>query len=556
MGTRARSALIVLLSLFFALFLFYPLLQILSRGLIVDGTLTLEPLAALFRNPADLRLFIGSLYLATVVTVWTSLIGVPLALLTTRYTFPCKRFVSAAVLVPLILPPFVGALGMRQLLGRFGTVNLVLLDLGLLDEPIRFLGGGTIAGVVVMQVLHLVPILYLTVAASAARLDHTLEEAAATLGARPRTVLRRIVLPLLAPGFFAGASMVFIASLTDLGTPLLFELREVIAVRLYEMVSSPHDSPEAYALILLLCLTALGIFAASFRLLPENIFAPAVRGGSAARIRALPLLSGLLVGSLLSLYCLIALLPHFAVVLTSLSGRWFMSPFPAEWTMRHYRELLTHPLTVRGAMNSLFLASVATALCLLLGFAVALIRARGGRIAGRALDLAAMLPLAIPGIVFAFAYSDCFAHTVLDNRVNPLPLLVIAYAVRRLPQMVRSADAGFRESSRALEEAAATLGAPPRVVTWRITVPLLKRHLLAGAILTFSFSMLEVSDSLILALEERYYPISKAIYALVARPDGAELASALGTVTMILLGCCFLGARMVLNDRRGGTGGE
>ena len=166
------------------------------------------------------------------------------------------------------------------------------------------------------------------------------------------------------------------------------------------------------------------------------------------------------------------------------------------------------------------------------------------------LDTLTMLPLAVPGIVVAFGYVAGFSGTSLDPRVNPIPLLIFGYAIRRLPYMVRSAYAGFQQTSVTLEEAAQNVGASPAKTLRRITLPLVFANLVAGGILCFSFAMLEVSDSLILAMEERYYPITKAIYSLLARPDGPYIASALGVLGMVLLMASlflagkFLGRRM------------
>ena len=140
---------------------------------------------------------------------------------------------------------------------------------------------------------------------------------------------------------------------------------------------------------------------------------------------------------------------------------------------------------------------------------------------------------------------------ILDARNNPVPLLIIAYAVRRLPYMVRAAYAGFQQTSVSLEEAAQNVGASPARSIRRITIPLIFANLVAGGILCFSFAMLEVSDSLILAFEQRYYPITKAIYNLMTRPDGPFIASAMGVLGMALLMTGLLIAGRVLGRRMG-----
>jgi iron(III) transport system permease protein len=171
------------------------------------------------------------------------------------------------------------------------------------------------------------------------------------------------------------------------------------------------------------------------------------------------------------------------------------------------------------------------------------------------LDALAMLPLALPGLVLAFGYVAGFDFKVpwLNPRENPTLLLIISYSVRRLPYVVRSAYAGFQQTSITLEEASANLGAGPFRTLRRVTLPLITAHLVAGAVLTFSFAMLEVSDSLILAMRERYYPITKTIYALMGRiePDAPSVACALGVVGMVILGASLLVAGRILGRKMG-----
>ncbi|HOS95116.1 MAG TPA: ABC transporter permease subunit, partial [Armatimonadota bacterium] len=168
------------------------------------------------------------------------------------------------------------------------------------------------------------------------------------------------------------------------------------------------------------------------------------------------------------------------------------------------------------------------------------------------LDALSVLPLALPGLVLAFGYVGCFAGWPIDPRANPTALLVVAYAVRRLPYAVRSAYAGFQQTSITLEEASMNLGASPMRTLRRITLPLVTANLVAGGILTFAFAMLEVSDSLILAMKEQYYPITKAILSLLQRiVDGPYIASAMGVVGMVLLAVSLIVAGRFLGRRMG-----
>jgi iron(III) transport system permease protein len=222
----------------------------------------------------------------------------------------------------------------------------------------------------------------------------------------------------------------------------------------------------------------------------------------------------------------------------------------------NFQLALSHDLTVPAIANSLRFASIATVVDLFLGVAIAYVVVRS-KIAGRQLlDLLAMLPLAVPGLVLAFGYlamsQDGKFFGFLNPTRDPTILLIIAYSVRRLPYVVRSAAAGFQQTSETLEEAAQNLGATPFRALVKITLPLIMANVIAGGLLAFSFAMLEVSDSLILAQKQVFYPITKAIMELFQLlGDGKFIASALGVWAMAFLGITIAGLSLVLGKKLG-----
>jgi iron(III) transport system permease protein len=141
----------------------------------------------------------------------------------------------------------------------------------------------------------------------------------------------------------------------------------------------------------------------------------------------------------------------------------------------------------------------------------------------------------------------------LDPVRDPTALMVIAYAMRRLPFVLRSAEAGLLQMGRSVEDAALSLGAPPPRVMFRVTLPLVLPHLLAGGLFAFALSMLEVSDSLILAQRQAHFPITKAIYELSQLiGEGRLLAAALGAWAMLLLATTLWVARRLVGDKARG----
>src|SRR6185312_4207000 len=178
-----------------------------------------------------------------------------------------------------------------------------------------------------------------------------------------------------------------------------------------------------------------------------------------------------------------------------------------------------------------------------------------------------MLPLAVPGLVLAFGYLGVSLEVQgwmtrhgwsprlkdwFDVQQNPTLLLVIAYAMRRMPYVVRSGVAGLEQTPEDLELAAQNLGASHGLTLRRITIPLISANLIAGGLLAFAFAMLEVSDSLILAQSTKFWPITKAIYELFQRlRDGPYIASALGVWAMVLLTLTLLSANSLPGTKMG-----
>lgn len=540
-----------------------PLGMVIRGGFIVDGRFTLAYLGGVFSNPIYAEGLRNSVLIAGGTTLLAALIAVPLAWLAHRFTFPGHGAVQGLLLVPMILPPFVGAIGFQQMFGVYGALN-AWLGLG----PVDWLGRGQYAGVVLLQALALYPVLYLNVAAALANIDPAMEEAAQNLGGGAWTRFRRIVFPLIRPGLFAGGTLVFIWSFTELGTPLMMNVTRCAPVQVYDALKEIGANPFPFALVFVMLSASVLLYAAgkllwgrSAAALQQKTTAPAGRercGGVRGLLLLLPFL--LVIGA--------ALLPHAGVALTSFAepGAWYRSALPRAFTGQHYLAALGYDMTLRSIRNSLLYSGLAVAGALVLGGAVAFLVVRAPTRLRGVLDAVAMLPLAVPGLVMAFGYlalSSRLSHAawareqpwvqhLLDVQTNPTFFLVTAYAVRRLPYVVRSAVAGLQQVPAALEEAGRNLGASPVKVARRITLPLIAANLVAGGLLTFAFSMLEVSDSLILAQQARYYPITKTMYELLQLiGDGKYVACALGVWAMGFLAVMLCGARAILGRKLG-----
>ena len=597
---RTRPYDYVLFSLVMALLvavLLWPI-WLTVRGAFLDdpasmaGGYTLYHVLDVFRDPILLTGLLNAFAIAVCTTIVSILIATPMAWLVARFDFAFKALLSAFLLVPLIIPPFVGAIGIKHLLGRYGSVNTLLTDLGVCEQPIDFLGDGGFWGIVLIEALHLYPIIYLNIVASLANLDPALDEAARNVGAGPFRRAVQITLPLIRSGVFAGSTIVFIWSFTELGTPLMFDFETVTPVQIFHGIQEMEASSRPYALTAVMLISVAACYLLGrwvFGGRGYAMYSKASRAATAHRLTGWT--AALAISSVLAVV-FIASLPHLSVILTSLTaeGQWYQSILPRSFTLDHFEQALGHPLAVGSIRTSLILASIAMVLDIGFGVVVARLLVRT-KIRGRwLLDALVMLPLAVPGLVMAFGYvamslrwpfqgampgwlqglfdivglsdsglvlwlDDGPLHpiaNILGQSPNPIPLLIIAYAVRRLPYVVRSAVAGLEQTPVELEEAAANLGAG----WWRrlrvVVLPLIAANLLAGGLLAFSFAMLEVSDSLILAQREADFPITKAIYVLYQRlGDGQYIASAMGVWAMLLLATTLIGSSLLMGKKLG-----
>ncbi len=564
-------------------FLLWPIFLTVQGGFKTpEGDFTFKYVQSVFEDPLWMAGLGNSLMIATATTILCLILTMPMAVLAAKYDFMGKGVMTSLLLVPLILPPFVGAIGLRALLGRFGAVNALLYQLGFLEpgQPgFDFLGGGESGrfwGVVIMEALHLYPIIYLNITAALANLDPALDEAALGLGAGKIRRFFTVTLPLIIPGVFAGSTIVFIWSFTELGTPLMFDYYKVTPVQIFWGIQEVQTNPRPYALVVVMLTLAVGLYLIGKFALGGKSYAMQGRAAIASSTKKLRGFAGL--GALAPFVILtgLAVMPHFGVIFSSFSvdGAWYQSILPKAFTTDHYANALAHPLAMGSIQNSLVYALGAVTLTVLIGLSISYLSVRCKVKGGWLLDSLAMLPLAVPGLVMAFGYVAMslnwpFADLnrffeakgwhylaslcqITGKSPNPLMFLIIAYGIRRLPYVVRSASAGLEQTSGELEEAALNLGASTATALKQVVIPLIMANIIAGGILAFAFAMLEVSDSLILAQKEAYFPITKAIFEFFNRlGDGPYIASAMGVWGMALLTITLVGASILMGKKLG-----
>ena len=514
-------------------FILYPVARVLWIALSDEtGNLTLIHFLNFFRRPLFREALWNTLVSGLLVVVFSGVISLPLAYIIARYEFRGKLLLQTGATLPLVIPPFVGAVALQLILGRSGMVNLLLMRW--FDTTIPFMEGLT--GVVLVQTLHFFPFILLNTVVSLSNIDPSMEEMAQNMGCHGFRLFRRITLPLMLPGFVAVSLLTFIRAIDDLGTPLILNYKNLLATQAYLRITTVGmDDVDGYVVcVVLVVLSLLSLLAARKYLgLAEYATvqrsAPVTQRLQGKKIFLVWLLCGAILG--------VSLLPHIGILLLSFAKVWSYTLLPTTYTLGNFAEILFRaPHFIK---NTLIYTLLAAGLDIILGAAIAFLLLRS-QLAGRnLLDAIATLPLAIPGVVLAVGYLRVFHGWDFPGLGAPLTsswvILVIAYTMRRLPYTVRASYAALQQVHISLEESAQSLGANRLKTFMKITLPLITGGLVAGGLIGFVTSCVELSSTIMLVPRIELGPISYGIYIYMQSPLGRGAGAALGVVAILLV---------------------
>jgi iron(III) transport system permease protein len=529
----------------------YPIALVLLEGLRDPSGWTLRYVRLFLERPTEWRALWGSLWISVVSVILAALIGIPLAFLLARYDLPGGRVLGGLVALPAVLPPLVGVVAFLFLYGETGFVSLLVQRLlGLTEPPWRLQGAGAI---LLVHAYSMYVYFYLFVRAALFSLDGSLYEAAASLGAGRWRTLRRVVLPQLYPALGGAALLTFMTALASFSAPYIFG--GGFRVMPTQIVSTRLNGDDRLAMVetislTILALAALWLFRGAGNV---DLAGGGRKGAGPERIRVRSRALRVAVAGLGWGLAGLLLLPHLTLLLVSFVplGTWTTEPLPPVYTLQNYVTLIQDPVRARPLLNSLWLAAVATAAAVSIALGGAILSASRRVRGGRLIETLLALPWAVPGTVFAIALATAFSvHAPWVGRVvlvGTLWILPLAYLIRNLPITSRAILAGIRGLDPSLDEAAAALGAGRGRTLRRITLPLLRPALLAGASLAFVTALGDFVTSIMLYTYDTR-PISLEILSSLRQSD-VGVAAAYGVVLMVISGAVF-----AFGADRGGSG--
>jgi len=519
----------------------YPLILVLVEGFRGPEGWTLDFVRLFLQQPTEARALWGSVWISLASVVLAAAIGIPLAFLFGRYDFPGRRILGWLVALPAVLPPLVGVIAFLFLYGESGFISLLLQRLLRLEAaPWALQGAGAI---LLVHAYSMYVYFYLFTRAGLASLDTSVLEAAASLGAGRWRTLRRVVFPLLYPALGGAALLTFMTSLASFSAPYIFG--GGFRVMTTQIVSTRLNGDDELAMIETVSLTLVAL--AALWMLRGSRFLDIGAGGrkglAPARVRVQRHWARLTLGVIGWGLAVLLLLPHLTLLLVSFVplGTWTTEPLPPAYTWRNYLTLFEDPVRAGPLFNSLWLATVSTVAAVGIAIAAGILSVRR-RVRSRGIIEGLLgLPWAVPGTVFAIALATAFSvRAPLAGRfvlVGTLWILPLAYLVRNLPITSRAILAGFRALDPSLDEAAATLGAGRWRTLRRVTLPLLRPALVAGASLAFVTAFGDFVTSIMLYTYDTR-PISLEILSSLRQSD-VGVAAAYGVVVMAVSAAVF-----------------
>lgn len=506
---------------FFLLFTVYPLFLVLKKS-IVDpntGAFTLSYLTKFFTNKFYWVTLINSFKVTIVVTLLSVALGLPIAYLMRKIKIFGNKIVETLIIISYLSPPFIGAYAWIQLLGRNGVLTKFINSI----FKLQFNGIYGFPGIVLVLTLQSFPLVYMYISGALKNLDNSLDEAAESLGYTSLERVFKIIIPLVMPTVLASCILVFMRVIADFGTPMLIgEGFKTMPVLIYNQFMSEVGGDDGFAAALCVIIIALTILLFLIQRFVANHYSYSMTALKPMMPQKEKGIKNIFAHLFVYLTVLLAILPQIVVIYTSFLKNRGGQVFIKGFSLDSYRAtLLAKDNSIIPNTYKLGLAAIL--IIIVLGILISYLTVRKRNSLTSTLDTITMFPFIIPGSVLGIAFLFAFNQKPLLLSGTAI-IMIIAFAIRRMPYTIRSSTAIISQISPSIEEAAISLGASETRAFTRVIVPMMMPGVIAGAIMSWVTVISELSSSIIL-YTNKTQTLTVAIYTEVIRGNYGNAAA-------------------------------
>ena len=490
----------VLLLLLLCGLILCPLITVFEKAVIIDGRLDLYQAWRTIANAENVQTVCNSLWLGVCVVLCSTVIAVPTAYLLARTRLAAHGWLDIVFMMPFMTPPYIASMGWILFMQKRGLFQQLFPATGSWSEGFFCFGG-----LVLVMSLHVFPFLMTMLKNAMLNIPASLEESGAVFGAGFGLRLRRIFAPLLTGNYAIGALLVFVKTLSEYGTPYTLGRRIGFYVFTTDIhrysTTAPIDFGRSASLSSVLICICMAMWLMQNYITGKNSYRLVSGKGSRPARTKLSVAGQIGAWLWVALVILVAVgVPYFSIIATSLIKLRGYGLAAGNFTLDHYKELLTTPKALASIRKSLFLAVSSATICSVIGTAVVIAVRKSKGFLKKTLDGISLLPEMLPSIVLVIGlmlfWNAIYKVIPLYNTIG---IMVLAYVVLYLPYTVQYVTSAFTQINESLLEAGRTFGGTPAYVFCRVTLPMISRGIFAGWMMIFIIAFRELVTASLIA---------------------------------------------------------
>lgn len=477
-----------------------PLITVFEKAVIIDGRLDLYQAWRTIANAENVQTVCNSLWLGVCVVLCSTVIAVPTAYLLARTRLAAHGWLDIVFMIPFMTPPYIASMGWILFMQKRGLFQQLFPATGSWSEGFFCFGG-----LVLVMSLHVFPFLMTMLKNAMLNIPASLEESGAVFGAGFGLRLRRIFAPLLTGNYAIGALLVFVKTLSEYGTPYTLGRRIGFYVFTTDIhrysTTAPIDFGRSASLSSVLICICMAMWLMQNYITGKNSYRLVSGKGSRPARTKLSVAGQIGAWLWVALVILVAVgVPYFSIIATSLIKLRGYGLAAGNFTLDHYKELLTTPKALASIRKSLFLAVSSATICSVIGTAVVIAVRKSKGFLKKTLEGISLLPEMLPSIVLVIGlmlfWNAIYKVIPLYNTIG---IMVLAYVVLYLPYTVQYVTSAFTQINESLLEAGRTFGGTPAYVFCRVTLPMISRGIFAGWMMIFIIAFRELVTASLIA---------------------------------------------------------